>query len=643
MRRRITAIIMSAAMAVAFIPTSFAFAGEAPFTIDGAVYGTLQEAVDDCPTDGTETTIKMGVSTYELDEQIEFKDGQNIVLTSTENNIGEIKRADGYTGKFFEINHALELTFDKIIINSDYDERADEMIVVEKLNEYGYEDRDPVEGVKINLGKTIDETGEYPVLKSNNPRLLYNKGAEITMNSGTITGCNYNITGTLYMIAGKFTMNGGYIKDNTATVISANEGVEIDINGGSITGNNCDGCIIENNGGTFNMTGGSITENSSGSEYFPCVIGNGGAFNMTGGSINDNSASAIINYGQITMSGGEIKGNANPYTDSAELGNQAGGILNVNSGEDGGKESAAGTVSLSGSAVIKDNTKGTEENKKTSNLNVVYTGESSTHVYKFDVAGEMDADAYVGVDTVNNNPGDAFAIDTSSSGITNTAAFKNDSNPQLVGKKGKTNGELVWGEAKPEPTPTPAVATGKYIPAKAKAANKSVTVTGNKVAGAKAYDVYGSQCGKKLKKLATVKAGKTLKYTKKNLNNKKAYQFIVKARTVSNGKTVIIGKSAVCHVAMSKHSRTNAKSISVNKKAVTLKVKGTFKIKAKTVKQNKHKKLLKHAKTYRYYTTDKKIAAVSAGGKITAKKAGTCKIYVIANNGVYRTIKLTIK
>ena len=83
MRRRITAIIMSAAMAVAFIPTSFAFAGEAPFTIDGAVYGTLQEAVDDCPTDGTETTIKMGVSTYELDEQIEFKEGQNIVLTVT--------------------------------------------------------------------------------------------------------------------------------------------------------------------------------------------------------------------------------------------------------------------------------------------------------------------------------------------------------------------------------------------------------------------------------------------------------------------------------------------------------------------------------------------------------------------------------
>ncbi|MCF0230589.1 MAG: hypothetical protein HUJ76_12970, partial [Parasporobacterium sp.] len=405
-------------------------------------------------------------------------------------------------GKFFEINHALELTFDKIVMNCDGNPppkgitRSDELLTVEK----GGDSRETVEGVKINFGKTVSATGEYPIIKSNYSRLIYNLGnAEVNMNSGTITDCGYASTAILYMFDGKFTMNGGSIKDNNADLIEVRENGEVNIFGGIIKDNNMEGCMIVNEGGTFNMTGGSITGNSIPGYIedaegqmrtnLSYIISNSGTFNMTGGSISNNSAGAVINSGQFNMSGGEIKTNANPHADGDTwMPYEAGGVYNLNDGGAGGKGSVEGTVSISGNAVIKDNTKGTGENKKTSNLNVVYTdGGGSAYVYKFNVAGEMGPNAYVGVDTINNESGDVFAVTGASSGIAKAEAFKNDNNPKLTGKNGETDGELVWGEAAPDPeppAPTPAVETDKTIPAKVKTGNRQVTISWNKVDGA---------------------------------------------------------------------------------------------------------------------------------------------------------------
>jgi uncharacterized protein YjdB len=49
-----------------------------------------------------------------------------------------------------------------------------------------------------------------------------------------------------------------------------------------------------------------------------------------------------------------------------------------------------------------------------------------------------------------------------------------------------------------------------------------------------------------------------------------------------------------------------------------------------------------HAKAYRYLTTNSAVATVSSAGKITAKKAGKCKIYVVGVNGVYKAITVTV-
>ncbi|MBQ6402082.1 MAG: hypothetical protein IJI20_07355 [Firmicutes bacterium] len=51
----------------------------------------------------------------------------------------------------------------------------------------------------------------------------------------------------------------------------------------------------------------------------------------------------------------------------------------------------------------------------------------------------------------------------------------------------------------------------------------------------------------------------------------------------------------------------------------------------------------RHVPTLRYRTSDKNIATVSKSGKITAKGAGTCIIYVFAHNGVSKNIEVTVK
>lgn len=50
-----------------------------------------------------------------------------------------------------------------------------------------------------------------------------------------------------------------------------------------------------------------------------------------------------------------------------------------------------------------------------------------------------------------------------------------------------------------------------------------------------------------------------------------------------------------------------------------------------------------HAKELRYASSDTSIAAVDANGKITAKKAGKCTIYVYAKNGYAKKVTVTVK
>ena len=163
------------------------------------------------------------------------------------------------------------------------------------------------------------------------------------------------------------------------------------------------------------------------------------------------------------------------------------------------------------------------------------------------------------------------------------------------------------------------------------------------VKNADRYEVYAAYCSsKKCKKIETVHG--TTKYmisklAGKKLNPKKPVKVYVEAYKGSRK----LGRSILGHVAGTKTKYTNAKKVTTSRSTYKLKKGKTAKLKAKTVKENKRKKLLntKHAPRYRYATSDKRVATVDKKGKIKAVGTGTCNVWVYAQNGCSR--KVTVK
>ena len=112
----------------------------------------------------------------------------------------------------------------------------------------------------------------------------------------------------------------------------------------------------------------------------------------------------------------------------------------------------------------------------------------------------------------------------------------------------------------------------------------------------------------------------------------------------SNGKTIEIGRSPTIHAATatlakySNYTRTVIKSA----KTLSLKVGGSAKVKA--VQKKKGDVRVKQHRGMNYVSSDPEIAKVGlTSGKVTARKAGTCKIYCVGQSGVYKAITVRVR
>ena len=177
-----------------------------------------------------------------------------------------------------------------------------------------------------------------------------------------------------------------------------------------------------------------------------------------------------------------------------------------------------------------------------------------------------------------------------------------------------------------------------------KAQKNSIVVSWRKYPGAAGYDVFWCYCNGSInyKKAGTVKNGK-LSMTHKNLKSNREYKYFVAAYKMVKGRKIYIAKSNEVHVAMKKARTTNAFSIKVNRTTVILKPGKTFRLKCQLTSENRKKELLSHPSSYRYYTTNSKIATVSQNGVIRAKAKGSCSIYILASNGVYKRVTVKVK
>ena len=171
-----------------------------------------------------------------------------------------------------------------------------------------------------------------------------------------------------------------------------------------------------------------------------------------------------------------------------------------------------------------------------------------------------------------------------------------------------------------------------------KGGKKSIKLSWTKVKGADGYIVYGSACGKKMIEIDRLSAGKK-STTIKKLKKAKYYKYIVAAYKNIGGEMRVCAQSKSVHVCTAGGKTTNPVKITAKKKLVLKKGK-TKKISA-ALKPAKRLKI--HIAKFRYESTNTKIAAVDKKGRIKAKKKGTCKIYIYAQNGVYKTVKVTVK
>lgn len=163
-----------------------------------------------------------------------------------------------------------------------------------------------------------------------------------------------------------------------------------------------------------------------------------------------------------------------------------------------------------------------------------------------------------------------------------------------------------------------------------------------KVKSADGYIVLGNKCGKKnkFKTIQIISKNKTVSYTHKKLKKGTYYKYIVQAYKMEKGKLKILATSKTIYAATAGGKYGNVKSLKLNKTSVKLKKGKKFTIKAKEGKTGK--KFKSYRKTA-FESGNAKIATVSSKGVIKAKKKGTCYIYVYAQNGICKKIKVTVK
>ena len=180
-----------------------------------------------------------------------------------------------------------------------------------------------------------------------------------------------------------------------------------------------------------------------------------------------------------------------------------------------------------------------------------------------------------------------------------------------------------------------------------------VTVVWGKVNKADGYDIFAQECyvnfnSKSL--IKSVKGASATRVTISSINGKSlakldTIKLRVKAYKLVNGKKKYIDNSVMLHIVTNSSKYTNIKKVLLPQKSYVLGVKQTIKLKPGYTKADASKKVLDgtHGARYLYVSTNKNVATVDAKGRIKAKAAGKCTVYVIAVNGTTQAVQIIVK
>ena len=86
----------------------------------------------------------------------------------------------------------------------------------------------------------------------------------------------------------------------------------------------------------------------------------------------------------------------------------------------------------------------------------------------------------------------------------------------------------------------------------------------------------------------------------------------------------------------------NHKAVTVKKASLSVKKGKTVKINAKAVPKSTKLKVKKH-RGLKYESSNAKIATVTGTGKVKGVGKGTCFVFVYAQNGIFKKVKISVK
>ena len=180
----------------------------------------------------------------------------------------------------------------------------------------------------------------------------------------------------------------------------------------------------------------------------------------------------------------------------------------------------------------------------------------------------------------------------------------------------------------------------KYLMLKISPKKTSIKLSWNKINGASGYIIYGAKCGKNMEPLVTISNPGTNSYTFKKLKKGTYYKYLVVSyKTTSTGDKVISTSKSV-HATTDEGKKGNPTSLKLKKSKLTVK-----KGKKKAIKASftKKKPVAIHIAKFRYESDNPKIATVDKNGKVKGVSKGKTKIYVYTQNGLCKTVSITVK
>lgn len=158
------------------------------------------------------------------------------------------------------------------------------------------------------------------------------------------------------------------------------------------------------------------------------------------------------------------------------------------------------------------------------------------------------------------------------------------------------------------------------------------------------YDIWLATCGSAPLELLTSVPAETTSYTISGLKKNTGYKVKIQAYVTKDGVKKHVGKSFRVHsiTGGSDDKYTNPKKLTLKTKSITVAVNSKEAIEASVTGLEKGKKLKEHDGILTYFSTNPSVATVNSKGIVKGRSAGTATVYVLASNGMYKTVKVTV-